>query len=428
MNLICFSSSQEDLATKDIGNVILGLLGGQKHHPNKESAISKVLQDCLSPDNCKIVFVGHISPDSKNYPETLKTLQLSAKLQKLSRRRTRRIPSSSGRLARGNPALSSASATGASSSELSCDPEVPKTVGQQDGCNTDSKRPPERLSSFQSLDITTSCRPRQPRILTNGAFLHGYCMSPSLRSRLAAGPACQTVRSPFHCKILDLSRPRCDGCNPEGRLCPEENCGYVDQVNTTEIKSWVESTSEPQNPPVLKLMTQLKSVENDCPSCLDEEMKNQPPLLSFRKDNPREDRQVTFNLNLRGKSDLQQKGFRFDIPEIRKSHPLRILSEEDLTCVSSFPSRTHPDKIDPSRFSFFGLPDFSIRNDDELSSQTGKDQPEIEKQASPDLTAEELGHLLMKDLKIKAVSYLFVWDKSNFENNLRSLSNSYFFS
>lgn len=49
------------LPLSGIGNVLLAILSGQKHPPNRDHPLTPLLRDCLAPLTCHVAIVAHVA-------------------------------------------------------------------------------------------------------------------------------------------------------------------------------------------------------------------------------------------------------------------------------------------------------------------------------------------------------------------------------
>lgn len=49
------------LPLSGIGNVLLAILSGQRHPPNRDHALTPLLKDCLAPLSCHVSVLAHVS-------------------------------------------------------------------------------------------------------------------------------------------------------------------------------------------------------------------------------------------------------------------------------------------------------------------------------------------------------------------------------
>ncbi|VDI10876.1 kinesin family member 26 [Mytilus galloprovincialis] len=72
-----------------LGNVIMALLNGQRHVPNRDSKVAQLLKDSLGNISCRACMIAHVSSSVHNYNETLQVIQLGARIHRMRRRKTR---------------------------------------------------------------------------------------------------------------------------------------------------------------------------------------------------------------------------------------------------------------------------------------------------------------------------------------------------
>ena len=194
---------------------------------------------------------------------------------------------------------------------------------------------------------------------------------------------------------------------------PLKSYGYMDEHKANMINTWVEHQSNPpeksfqkeQEEPVFRVLTQFKTIDSDessetnnitnaqihQPNNSFEELNNSssgksstsskktPPPPPPRRTTPPKDTQTDILNNIFQKCEaladkLNEEEKRGDLDRVTKpeaakiefeEHPLRVLSEENLTVVSSFGGSLNEldgsphDKIDPSKLSFFKVPDIN---------------------------------------------------------------------
>lgn len=101
-----------------IGNVLLAILSGQRHPPNRDHPLTPLLKDCLAPLTCHVSVLAHVSHrqvsllkgklfssifmqmwnvNFQNHTDALTTIQLASRIHRL-RRRKHRFPLSSDKL------------------------------------------------------------------------------------------------------------------------------------------------------------------------------------------------------------------------------------------------------------------------------------------------------------------------------------------
>uniref|UniRef100_A0A182F4T2 Uncharacterized protein n=2 Tax=Anopheles albimanus TaxID=7167 RepID=A0A182F4T2_ANOAL len=73
------------LPLSGIGNVLLAILSGQKHPPNRDHPLTPLLRDCLAPITCHVAVVAHVS-HSQTHADTLTTIQLASRIHRMRRR------------------------------------------------------------------------------------------------------------------------------------------------------------------------------------------------------------------------------------------------------------------------------------------------------------------------------------------------------
>lgn len=49
------------LPLSGIGNILLAILSGQRHPPNKDHPLTPLLKDCLAPLDCHVAVMAHVS-------------------------------------------------------------------------------------------------------------------------------------------------------------------------------------------------------------------------------------------------------------------------------------------------------------------------------------------------------------------------------
>jgi len=156
-----------------LGNVILGILNGQRHLPFKESKVTQLLREVLGSVSCQAALLAHISPEPSHYSETLHTIQLASRIHRMRRKKMKVGGSSGGgsgsgssdenrRLGKlqkagfppphdsGKSSSDMTTSTDPSSSEQSCDTVI--YLGPRDDDGTDAESPPVYLPSLNSGD------------------------------------------------------------------------------------------------------------------------------------------------------------------------------------------------------------------------------------------------------------------------------------
>ncbi|CAD7080007.1 unnamed protein product [Hermetia illucens] len=138
------------LPLSGIGNILLAILSGQRHPPNKDHPLTPLLKDCLAPLDCHVTILAHVS-HSQTHTDALTTIQLASRIHRM-RRRKHRFPISADKtlgLAAGHQSGGSSEGPDPSSSDLSAD-----TVIYMGPCDdaTDGEHPPVYLPSLSSGD------------------------------------------------------------------------------------------------------------------------------------------------------------------------------------------------------------------------------------------------------------------------------------
>ncbi|XP_063958829.1 kinesin-like protein KIF26B isoform X1 [Lytechinus pictus] len=163
------------LSFSALGNVILAVLNGQKHIPNRDSMLTRLLREAMGSLSCRTVMIAHASAAINNYAETLGTIQNASRIHRMRKKKSKYSGTSSsggesscdeGRIRRRRyapPANNGVCVTDAvnqsdpeyiSSSEQSCDTVI--YVGP-DGCPlsdrelTDNEGPPSSLPILKGL-------------------------------------------------------------------------------------------------------------------------------------------------------------------------------------------------------------------------------------------------------------------------------------
>ena len=93
LHLIDFGSCERtktiggSITIAGLGNVILGILNGQRHLPFKESKVTQLLREVLGSVSCQVALVAHLSPEPSHYSETLHTIQLASRIHRMRRKK-----------------------------------------------------------------------------------------------------------------------------------------------------------------------------------------------------------------------------------------------------------------------------------------------------------------------------------------------------
>ncbi|XP_036340704.1 kinesin-like protein CG14535 isoform X1 [Rhagoletis pomonella] len=147
------------LPLSGIGNILLAILSGQRHPPNKDHPLTPLLKDCLAPLTCHVAIMAHVM-HTQSHTDALTTIQLASRIHRM-RRRKHRFPMPSDKTGVGGMAAAgvngghqstgSSAGSGAdpSSSELSADTVI--YMGPSDDA-TDGEHPPVYLPSLSSGD------------------------------------------------------------------------------------------------------------------------------------------------------------------------------------------------------------------------------------------------------------------------------------
>ncbi|KAM4854101.1 LOW QUALITY PROTEIN: kinesin-like protein KIF26A [Thomomys bottae] len=84
------------LSLSALGSVILALVTGAKHVPHRDHRLTMLLQESLAATNCRTTMIAHVSDAPARHAETLGTVQLAARIQRLRRKKAKHASSSSG--------------------------------------------------------------------------------------------------------------------------------------------------------------------------------------------------------------------------------------------------------------------------------------------------------------------------------------------
>ncbi|XP_055388108.1 uncharacterized protein LOC129616484 [Condylostylus longicornis] len=139
------------LPLSGIGNILLAILSGQRHPPNKDHPMTPLLKDCLAPLTCHVSILAHVS-HTQTHADALTTIQLASRIHRMRRRKHRFPISSDKTIGVNNTAHQSGGSSEGpdpSSSDLSAD-----TVIYMGPCDdaTDGEHPPVYLPSLGSGD------------------------------------------------------------------------------------------------------------------------------------------------------------------------------------------------------------------------------------------------------------------------------------
>ncbi|CAL8244462.1 unnamed protein product [Lota lota] len=84
------------LSLSALGNVILALVNGSKHIPYKDSKLTMLLRESLGNMNCRTTMIAHISASTRDFSETLFTIQIASRVLRMKKKKTKYTSSSSG--------------------------------------------------------------------------------------------------------------------------------------------------------------------------------------------------------------------------------------------------------------------------------------------------------------------------------------------
>ena len=288
----------------------------------------------------------------------------------------------------GSSSLTSGTSTDPSTSEMSCDTVVyrhaPGPAPSSDSGTEGEGPPPASLrSSRESLSSRSSVSRR--RILTNGAI------SPAARSRQSsplsppglASIAERTERMPLHGRVPGHRQQRTEVW-VDSRPPPQAEASRAAMVSRwVENQSCQDQVAELEAKAEAKplFMTQFKTADSDSGSeAVARKVAPPPPP---RRTPPRPQRPQSPEplqepgLGVREAAEASRVPECGQIVEVEASmcqpeeaslHPLRVLSEENLTVVSTFVAdvgdleAAEDEELDPSQFSFFSVPDFANNN------------------------------------------------------------------
>ncbi|XP_038078425.1 uncharacterized protein LOC119745861 isoform X2 [Patiria miniata] len=77
------------LSYSALGQVILALLNNQKHIPNKDSKLTRILREAMGSLSCRTVMIAHVSSAIQSYSETLNTIQLSSRIHRMRKKKSK---------------------------------------------------------------------------------------------------------------------------------------------------------------------------------------------------------------------------------------------------------------------------------------------------------------------------------------------------
>ncbi|XP_029708896.1 kinesin-like protein GA13060 isoform X1 [Aedes albopictus] len=187
------------LPLSGIGNVLLAILSGQKHPPNRDHPLTPLLRDCLAPLTCHVAIVAHVA-HSQSHTDTLTTIQLASRIHRLRRRKPRHhlFAGRAAELAGSSGHQSGGSSEGPdpSSSDFSQDTVI--YVGPCDDA-TDGEHPPVYLPSLNSGD-------------------NRCAMNKVLKGSAAEKPTSTPTASPQKKKTSSTSKRKSDTLPHPGRI------------------------------------------------------------------------------------------------------------------------------------------------------------------------------------------------------------------
>ncbi|XP_052898362.1 kinesin-like protein CG14535 [Anopheles moucheti] len=183
------------LPLSGIGNVLLAILSGQKHPPNRDHPLTPILRDCLAPITCHVAVVAHVA-HTQTHTDTLTTIQLASRIHRMRRRLRPRNH------LLGDKGLNSGS-TGHQSGGSSEGPDPSSSDFSQDTviymgpCDdpTDGEHPPVYLPSLNSGDNRCAMN----KALKGSVAEKGPCTatpSPKKKASAANASKAQTTSAP----------------------------------------------------------------------------------------------------------------------------------------------------------------------------------------------------------------------------------------
>ena len=297
----------------------------------------------------------------------------------------------------GSSSLTSGTSTDPSTSEMSCDTVVYRHAPSSDSGTEGEGPPPASLrSSRESLSSRSSVSRR--RILTNGAISRQS-------SPLSPGPGLASIaeRMPLHGRVPGHRQQRTEVW-VDSRPPPQaeasraamvsrwvENQSLQDQEAEVEAKAEAKTEAKPEAKAEAKplFMTQFKTADSDSGS--EGVARKVAPPPPPRRTPPRAQRPQSPEPLQEPGLEVREAAEASRVPEREASrgpesgqmveleasmcqteeaslHPLRVLSEENLTVVSTFVAdvgdleAAEDEQLDPSQFSFFSVPDFANNN------------------------------------------------------------------
>ena len=296
----------------------------------------------------------------------------------------------------GSSSLTSGTSTDPSTSEMSCDTVVYRHAPSSDSGTEGEGPPPASLrSSRESLSSRSSVSRR--RILTNGAISRQS-------SPLSPGPGLASIaeRMPLHGRVPGHRQQRTEVW-VDSRPPPQAEASraamvsrWVENQSLQDLEAEVEAKTEAKTEAKAEakplFMTQFKTADSDSGSegvarkVAPPPPPRRTPPRAQRPQSPEPLQEPGLEVREFVEASLYQAEEASKVPEpgqmveagaaLRPEleaeeaslHPLRVLSEENLTVVSTFVAdvgdleAAEDEQLDPSQFSFFSVPDFANNN------------------------------------------------------------------
>ncbi|XP_070497103.1 kinesin-like protein CG14535 isoform X4 [Chironomus tepperi] len=181
-----------------VGNVVLSILSGQRHPPNREHPLTPLLKDCLAPLTCHVAIIAHVG-HSQTHADALTTIQLASRIHRL-RRRKHRFPLSGDKSGSGNTQSGSSSGPDPSSSDFSADTVIYCGPSLDDA--TDNEHPPVFLPNLNSGDNRCAMN----KVLRGSAVEKNAITKSPVKKPNIQKPATQLISSSSHQKSDSLKR------------------------------------------------------------------------------------------------------------------------------------------------------------------------------------------------------------------------------
>ncbi|CRK93263.1 CLUMA_CG006806, isoform A [Clunio marinus] len=216
------------LPLSGIGNVVLSILSGQRHTPNREHPLTPLLKDCLAPLTCHVAIIAHVT-HSQTHTDSLTTIQLASRIHRL-RRRKHRFPLSGDKSGGGGGNLQSGSSSGPdpSSSDFSADTVI--YVGPCPDDATDNEHPPVFLPNLNSGDNRCAMN----KVLKGSVVEKNVLCKSPIKKVNSQKP----IQSPSHQKSDSLKRNQSKASHDNSSSQPLNDHTVYAQVvtaNTTKI-------------------------------------------------------------------------------------------------------------------------------------------------------------------------------------------------